>query len=175
MNGKDGGSNRFELRLPLELQILIQEDMAKNKQFIGTSVLRALTEYYKDRLTPEEYQDLITRYSMTAKQQKAKKQRKKKEREVKAKKRLKQRDRALDLKERELRIREANTGIREDKHSEAKETKQAQIERLRAKRKELLEKLEHEKSGDAITRRGLFIQRDIKKIDKELEALGVKS
>lgn len=141
MNDVKSGSNRFELRLPLELQMLLHEDMAKNKQYIGTAVLRALAEYYKDRLTPQEYEALMKKYSMTAKEQRLKNQKKRLEREANRKKRIKQRDLALELKKREIALKEAKA------QEKTLETNKPRIGELKREKATLEQELRREESA----------------------------
>ena len=165
--------------LPLELLVIINEKSGKAKQGSSTFIMRLLIDLHRDKIIEkfgeEVYRELREKYSKDILTQKKEKLEDEEAKQAKAEEKLRQRAKALELKARELAIREANTGIRTDKFFRAKEEKEAQIEVLKTKRKELAEKLEREKRGDAITRRGLFIQRDIKKIDEKLEALGVVS
>jgi hypothetical protein len=50
---------------PFEIEELITEDMLKFHQKSAVCVLRCLTEYYKDRLNSEVYDELINYYSMS--------------------------------------------------------------------------------------------------------------
>jgi hypothetical protein len=61
--------NTERIMLPLDLRMKIQEDCAKTSQRPATRILWILTEFYRDRLPPEVYQELHNRYEMTAYEQ----------------------------------------------------------------------------------------------------------
>ncbi len=77
-----------------ELEECINEDMVEFHQRSAVCVLRVLTEYYKDRLRPEVYQELSTFYSMSESERAEYRSQKLKER---AKKRAEKRKRKKEI------------------------------------------------------------------------------
>jgi vacuolar-type H+-ATPase subunit I/STV1 len=76
--------------------MLIQEDCTRTSQRPATRILWILTEFYKDRLPKEVYDELKNRYEMTAFEQREAKNLKVKERESKGNKKINDRLRVVN-------------------------------------------------------------------------------
>jgi hypothetical protein len=56
--------------------VLLNKECAENEQLPSTFILRLLTEHYKDKLPQDVYEYLIYQYSLTALEQRERKQQK---------------------------------------------------------------------------------------------------
>lgn len=91
--------NGVKIFLPLEIKLLLQEDGAKTGQLSAQVILSILTDHYKDRLLPDAYNELRTRYSLSAQASKRAKQQAQAQKQKKPKPFNKLRNDILDLKE----------------------------------------------------------------------------
>jgi len=125
----------------MELVVVVNEESGKAKQGTSTFIIRLLVEHYKDKIIEkfgeEDYKELHEKYSKDILTQKKEKLEDEEAKQVKAEEKLRQRAKILELKERELAIREANTGLRSYKEERVKvsrEEKEKQAHNLHIRR-----------------------------------------
>ena len=83
-------SNIVPVYLPLDLQLLINQDCAKDPDYhkhqkSATLILRILTEHYRNQLPKEMYEKFVEEYSMSAIEQKERNRLKREEAQIKQK------------------------------------------------------------------------------------------